>query len=74
MKFRIMENGSGKYVQKKIFGIWWNWFVFSNSFSLFKLYYDSSASDIEYTIKQNNKIPTVIPTAIPTKLLKEFEV
>ena len=70
MKFRIMENSSGRYVQKKVFGIWWNWFAYINSFGLFKRYYDSSVSDLEYEIIESNKKPIIKPS----KLLKEFEV
>lgn len=69
MKFRIMENGSGRYVQRKVFGIWWNWFVYINSFGLSKRYYDSSASELEYEIIESNKTPIIKPS----KLLKEFE-
>ena len=70
MKFRIMENSSGRYVQKKVFGIWWNWFVFTNSFAPIKRYYDLSASELEYEIIESNKKPIIKPS----KLLKEFEV
>jgi len=59
MKFRIMEDETGIYVQKKSwFGVWLNYFVFTNETTIFgKMHYCSSittADKIMETIKQNN--------------------
>lgn len=72
MKFRIMENEYGKYVQRKSFGIWRNWLVNVNCFTcLDKQYYtEYSIIDLEYRIRSNNKPPN---KDLP-KILKEFEI
>lgn len=71
MKFRIMKDSIGKYVQKKnIFGIWRNWLLHSNCTTpMGRAYYDYSLNDIirhiEYSNIKKNQTP---------KILEEFTV
>ena len=75
MKFRIMEDETGIYVQKKSwFGVWLNFYVFVNETTIFvKMHYCSSittANKIMETIKQNNTKSNPKTTV----LLEEFTV
>lgn len=59
MKFRIMYDANGRYVQKKnMFGIWRNWLLHSNCTTpLGVVYYEHSADEIIEKVKSSNKIP-----------------
>jgi hypothetical protein len=66
MKYRIMEDSNGKYVQYKRFGIWCNLFMNINKTSIGKQYYDITIEEIIEIVTKNNTTKNI--------LLKEFEV
>lgn len=73
MKFRIMENSNGKYVQvKNIFGLWRNWLIGLNCTCITKYYYDySTDNDKIVNLVIENNTPKPKPKDV---LLKEFTV
>lgn len=71
MKFRIMQDANGRYVQvQNMFGIWRNWLIHSNYTTLMgRVYYEYSLDDITGRIEASNIKKNQTP-----ELLKEFTV
>ena len=60
-----MKDSIGKYVQRKLFGIWWNWLISNDCAISFRNYYDCSDDEIIMHIKEVRQNP---------EILKEFTV